>query len=135
MTNQNEARMQELVQELDRHVEIIENLQTKVHNYERQIEQQRQQLSSARQQLVKTKNAVVNNTQQQQQRQHQVATTKSNNTNYSGIKEVNDIKSTDPDDICAALNSFVQKNRSLDSGLVGSEGNFNWSIITFKNLK
>lgn len=116
MTNQNEARMQELVQELDRHVEIIDNLQTKVHNYECQIEQQRQQLTTTRQQLSKTKNALSNNVQQQHdQRQQQTVSNKSNNPSHLNIKEASDLKSIDSDDVCAALNSFVQKNRGFPS--------------------
>lgn len=133
MTNRNDARMQELVQELDRHAEIIENLQIKVHNYEHQIEQQRQQLTIARQQLSKNKNILSNNVHQQQnQRQQQITTNKSNNNQaYSSTKETYESKSINSDDVCAALTSFVQKNRGLGVTLNENNGFF-YNIFIIK---
>uniref|UniRef100_A0A915E2F8 Homeobox protein cut-like n=1 Tax=Ditylenchus dipsaci TaxID=166011 RepID=A0A915E2F8_9BILA len=119
-SNEYQARVDELVQELERHAELVDKLQTRISAYEHKEKSG---------QLVRRPSANTAHTRphppatsQRKENEPAKASNQAKRWQHNGHKNVDALSNTaaakaptNPDEICAALSSFVEKNKGISS--------------------
>ncbi|KAI1732610.1 CUT domain-containing protein [Ditylenchus destructor] len=134
-----QARLGELIQELERHAELVDNLQTKLTVYERKEKIAQPQKKHPNQYTNRLPGAHVGKTSNVPHKQsrytiNQTANVRNPTASQSVDQFIHSKVPTNPDEICAALSSFVEKNKAMSNAnnvLNGTPMDENINTISF----